>query len=78
MRIEFDIYDEATWDDGKPVTVHDYIFSLKAVLNPKTNCENLKPYFEWVGDVIVDSSNLKKVVVLSKEKYFAVAEAATG
>jgi peptide/nickel transport system substrate-binding protein len=78
MRMEFEIYNEATWDDGKPVTVHDYIFTLKSILNPKTNCENLKPYFEWVGDVMIDTTNLKKVVVFSKEKYFAVAEAATG
>ena len=31
----FEMLDEAVWDDGKPVTGHDYLFTLKTILNPK-------------------------------------------
>jgi peptide/nickel transport system substrate-binding protein len=77
MRIEFTIRDEAKWDNGTPITVYDYIFSLKCILNPKTNCDKLRSYYEWVGDVEIDTTNLKKVVVYSNKLYFKVIETAT-
>ncbi len=54
------------------------LFTLKAILNPKTNCQPLKPYFDWLYDVVVDSTNPKKFTVYSKEKYFKIEETASG
>lgn len=74
MRIDYEIKDEAKWDNSTPITGYDYVFTIKSILNPKTNCEHLKSFYSWVGDVIVDPNNPKKYSVLSKEKYFKIEE----
>jgi len=78
MKLDFELREEAAWDNGTPMTGHDYAFTLKAILNPKTNCQPLKPYFDWLYDVVVDSTNPKKFTVYSKEKYFKIEETASG
>jgi peptide/nickel transport system substrate-binding protein len=72
IKLEYEIRPEATWDNGTPITADDYIFTIKSILNPKTNCQPLKPYYEWLADIVADSSNPKKFTVYSKEKYFKV------
>ena len=74
MRIDYEIREEAKWDNGTPITGNDYIFTIKAILNPKTNCEHLKSYYHWVGDIIVDKDNPKKFSVFSNKKYFKIEE----
>lgn len=74
IRIDYEIRDEAKWDNGSPVTGNDYVFTIKTILNPKTNCEHLKSFYSWVGDVVVDPNNPKKYSVFSKEKYFKIEE----
>lgn len=74
MKIEYEIRPEATWDNGSPITGYDVLFSIKAVLNPKTNNENIKPYYDWVGDIVVDSLNPKKLTLYSKDQYILVEE----
>lgn len=74
MKISFEIKEDATWDNGTPVTADDYVFTIKSIVNPKTNCEHLKGYYSWLGDIVVDPSNNKKVTVFSKEKYFKITE----
>lgn len=78
MKLEYEIREDATWDNGTPITAHDYAFSIKAILNPKTNCEPLKGYYEWLADIVIDSSNPKKFVVYSNKKYFKIEEFAGG
>lgn len=78
VRLDFEIRPEAAWDNGTPITAKDYIFTLKTILNPKTNCQPLKPYYDWLNNVEVDSANPKKFSVYSKEKYFKVEEFAGG
>lgn len=74
MKIEYEIRPEAVWDNGTPVTAHDYVFTIKSILNPKTNCEHLKSYYYWVGDIIIDEANPKKFTVYSNKKYFKIEE----
>lgn len=74
MRIDFEIRPDAKWDNGTPVTGEDYLFTIKSILNPKTNCESLKGYYSWVGDIVLDSTNNRKVTCYSKEKYFKIQE----
>lgn len=74
MKISFEFKDDAKWDNGSSVTADDYMFTIKSIINPKTNCEHLKGYYSWLGDIVLDSSNNKKVTVFSKEKYFKITE----
>lgn len=78
IRLDFEIRPEAVWDDGTLVTGDDYVFTIKAILNPKTNCQPLKPYYEWVNDIVLDTANPKKFSIYAKEKYFKVEEFAGG
>ncbi|MFN8300398.1 MAG: ABC transporter substrate-binding protein [Chitinophagales bacterium] len=78
VSLTFEIRPEATWDNGTPITADDYIFTLKSILNPKTNCQPLKPYYEWLNDVVVDSANPKKFTVYARDKYFKIEEFAGG
>jgi len=74
MKIDYEIKEDAKWDNGTPITANDYIFTIKSILNPKTNCEHLKSYYDWVGDIVVDATNPKKFSVFSNKKYFKIEE----
>ena len=74
MKLEYEIREEAKWDNGDPVTALDYVYTIKAIMNPKTNCQHLKSLYNWVGDVVIDPSNPKKYTVFSKRKYFKIEE----
>lgn len=74
MKVTFEIKEDAKWDNGTPVTGEDYLFTIKAIINPKTNCEHLKGYYSWLGDIAIDSANNRKVTVFCKEKYFKITE----
>lgn len=74
MSITYELRPEAKWDNGTPVTANDVVFTMKALKNPNTNCENLRPYFEFISDVVVDPSNNRKFTFFCKEKYFTAEE----
>ena len=74
LKLDYEIRPEAVWDNGTPVTAHDVLFSYKAALNPKTNCEQIRPYLDFLADVIIDSNNPKKFSVISNQKYILVEE----
>lgn len=77
MSISYEIRPEATWDNGQPVTANDYVFTMKALKNPKVNAGALRPYYEFVDDIQVDAANPKKFTIFSKKQYF-LAESASG
>ena len=74
MSLTFEILAEATWDNGTPVTAEDYVFTLKAIRNPKVNSAQIRPYFEFIDRVEVDPNNNKKFTVYSKQRYFRAEE----
>ena len=74
LKLDYEIRPEAMWDNGTPVTAYDVEFSFKAALNPKTNCEQIGPYLDFLADVIIDTSNPKKFSVISNQKYILVEE----
>jgi peptide/nickel transport system substrate-binding protein len=74
LKLDYEIRPEAVWDNGTPVTAYDVVFSFKAALNPKTNCEQIRPYLDFLSEVIIDSSNPKKFSVISNQKYILVEE----
>jgi len=75
MAYTFELHEEAVWDNGTPVTGNDYIFSLKAVLNPLVNAQRLRPYLAYIKDVQVDPENPKKFTVYTNQKYMLNEEA---
>lgn len=77
MSLTYEIHPEATWDNGEPITAHDYVFTIKALRNPKVHSAMLRPYFNFIQKIEIDAENPKKFTLFSKEKYF-MAEETTG
>jgi peptide/nickel transport system substrate-binding protein len=48
---------EATWDDGKPLTAQDVVFSMKVIQCPLVNNERIRPRYEFIRDIRVDAKN---------------------
>lgn len=74
VAYEYEILDEAVWDNGKPITAADYIFTIKAILNPKTNANKIRSYFDFIKDVQIDANNPKKFKVIESRQYIKGAE----
>ena len=73
----YEIRDEALWDNGKPITAADYIFTVKAILNKKSGANNLRSGLDFINDIIVDSQNPKKFTIISNKRYI-LSETASG
>lgn len=69
LSYTFEILEEATWDDGTPMTGNDYVFSLKAALHPEVPAQHIRPYLNFIKDVQVDDSNSKIFTVYTAEPY---------
>jgi peptide/nickel transport system substrate-binding protein len=78
MSIEFEIDPTATWDNGKPITAEDYVFTIKAVKNPKTNAAPQRPYLDFIDKIDIDANNPKKFTIFSRERYFLAESSAGG
>ena len=76
MSISYEIREEATWDDGSPITGEDYAFTIKVVKNPKTNAVSNRTFVEFIEEINVDPNNLKKFTIICNKRYF-LAKAAT-
>jgi len=74
IAFTYEIRKEAKWDDGTPVTANDFVFSLKAALNPKVPAQRLRPYLAFIKELTVDSGNPRRFTVVS-EKYILAEEA---
>lgn len=77
MNMTFELREEATWDDGTPITGEDYKFSIKVQKNPKVDCPNSRTYIDFIQGVEIDPNNPKKFTVITNSKYFR-NEAAVG
>ena len=76
-KYTFEFHEEAVWDDGKPVTAEDYIFTVKATLNPKVPADIFRAYFSSLKDVQADPENPKKFSAIIYPNYIN-AEGALG
>jgi ABC-type transport system substrate-binding protein len=74
----FEILEEATWDNGTPVTAADYIFSLKALLNPLVQAAPVRAYLGGFSGVEADPRNPKKFRVILAEKNYLGEETVGG
>jgi peptide/nickel transport system substrate-binding protein len=64
------IRDEANWDDGTPITGHDYAFTVKMALNPNVDVGDWRGFLTIITEVLVDTDNPKKFDVIISEPYF--------
>ncbi len=71
----FQLRKEATWSDGRPVTVDDVVFSLKAMFNPLVNSAPYRGYFDFIGDIKAYPETPGKFTVIANKKYI-LSEAA--
>lgn len=74
MSLTYEIHPEATWDNGSPVTAEDYVFTIKAIKNPRVNSAQIRPYFDFLDDIKIDPNNNRKFTIYSKERYFRAEE----
>lgn len=65
----YEIFQEASWDDGTPVTAEDYVFTLKTILNPKVPASRYRPYLAFIKDIKIDSENPKRFTVEVEGSY---------
>ncbi len=65
----YTLFEQASWDDGSPVTAEDYIFTLKIILNPKVPASRYRPYLSFIRDIQVDPNDPKKFTVLLEDTY---------
>ncbi len=77
MSITYEIREEAVWDNGTPITAEDYVFTVKAIKNPKTDAAQSRPYLEFIEDIEIDPNNPKKFTLICNRRYLH-AELASG
>jgi peptide/nickel transport system substrate-binding protein len=70
---DFVLRDQATWDNGTPITANDMVFTLKVILNPFAPTPYAS-YFETLHSVDIDPSNPKKFTAYFKEYYLLTLE----
>lgn len=63
----FTIKEEAKWDDGQPVTVDDYIFTLKLIKNPSVNSPRFRAVMNDVIDAVKSSDGNFCTTVLNNK-----------
>lgn len=68
-RFKYRIADNAVWADGTPVTAEDYLFTLKAALNPHTNANAWRGFLSQIDSVALDPEDNKKFEVFLDESY---------
>ncbi len=66
----FTIRQEAVWDDGSPITGHDYAFTIRTINNPLVNSPHFRQSFSSIADVLVDPTNPKKLTVVMDTIHF--------
>lgn len=74
MAISYEIHPQATWDNGQPITAEDYLFTIKAIKNPKVNAFYLRKYFAFIEAIEIDPSNAKRFTIYSSKPHYRGVE----
>jgi len=69
LLCNYEIHEEAVWDDGKPVNGYDVEFSIKAILNPRVGAAPYRAVAISFKDMMIDKTNPKKFSLVS-DNYF--------
>ncbi len=71
---DFEILEEANWDNGTPVTGRDYEFSLKLIQHPLLPTGVWRGYFEFYKGMEIDPANPKKFTIYLTQYYILGVE----
>ncbi|MCC6463223.1 MAG: hypothetical protein IT260_22330 [Saprospiraceae bacterium] len=74
LAYDFEIYEDAVWDNGSPVTANDFVFSLKAILHPALPTGRFRGYLEYLRDVEIDAASPKKFTTYFNQFYILALE----
>lgn len=77
MAYTYEIRDEATWDDGSPITAADIDFTVKLLFVPGMPTAAYRAYFEFIKDIQMDPTNPRKFTFVV-DKMYILNEGALG
>jgi len=69
VAFDIEFKNEAKWDDGSPITVKDYIFTMKAINLPMTDAGNYRDFTTNITDIVLDPSDDHKCTVIFSHDY---------
>ena len=69
LSYTYELRDGITWDDGKPLSSDDILFTARAFLCPLTNDKPVRFYWENVSDIVPDPENQKRFTMVMKRKH---------
>ena len=73
LTYTYDLKENVTFSDGKPLTGEDVIFTIKTIKNPFTDAQALRNYFVDLKSVeLVDGNKFKVKITMSKPYFKAV------
>ncbi len=72
-KYTFEIREEAKWDDGKPITVHDVIFSTKIIYHPKVKTR-YGPIADLFKGFEIDETQERKFSILTDKCHILTEE----
>ncbi len=78
LACDFEILDEAKWDNGSPVTGKDVEFSLKIIFHPGLPTEVYRGYFDQLRGLEVDATNPQKFTAYFNQYYMLMLEGICG
>ncbi len=78
LEFQYEIREEAYWDNGDPIDGHDCAFTFKAIKNPLSQAPHIRVYYPFVRDVKVDPVNPKKFTVITDSPFFLAETAISG
>jgi peptide/nickel transport system substrate-binding protein len=71
---EYDIHPDAKWDDGSPVQVSDFVFTVKASLNPFLKNTTWRGLLRNINDIVKLVDRPQHLVALIQKNYLLSSE----
>lgn len=73
LTYTFDLREDVTFSDGKPLTGEDVIFTIKCIVNPFTDAQSTRNYFaDFKSAELVDGNKYKIRISMSKPYFKTV------
>jgi peptide/nickel transport system substrate-binding protein len=73
-RFDFEIREDAQWHDGQPVTAEDYLFTIKAAVNPHSGANAWRGFLSEIDSVEVSPDDPKKFSVFVDNAFHLALE----
>jgi peptide/nickel transport system substrate-binding protein len=77
MAVSFEMRAEAKWDNGKPITGYDVLFTLKTLRVPRADNKSLAGQFQDIEEVRIDAADPKKFAIIFRQPYMLAEQVFT-